>query len=530
MGLFEDLRSELAAEADSAEDRLLADRLVCSLEDSLLGPIGRIFGASVVVLALFAATLILDHSPTPGSISLTVLTWVVLMNVHAEIQSFKLISLVVKSIGGDQKKAYPQQSKYSFGFAALAGTSELIGWSFVIPIAVSAPFLFNGEVLKGLAPQMYFLIAGAGLSCAFWIIFRRQAAGGIAILFIPASFAMVAIPAWLMNLLLSDRADLWDATSAAATVSLGLGVAVLAAFLVLSAGYLFLLGPFFMRILPVRRSERAWPMRLRGSIRFMESEILLHGGSVIVAMPALAPLVYGLQRLDHSLTAFLALNLYVSAHIAVMRIAYFRTMPRSDLRILRRAGAQATAIHLVLVNAVAVAGYTAGWIASQTYFRPGWDIDSLPFPGLMYALHWQSPLSLPYAAQIEAAVLTILLVLVVTWVQIVWAKKAWGEAILVLGGSLAAALSPYFAPPIADAVSHLLDADWVVVDATPEIVLALIVPAIKAFLSSELELTIDPGVETSDRQENNLSCIACGEEIDPTDQYCRACGERQNLP
>lgn len=258
--------------------------------------------------------------------------------------------------------------------------------------------------------------------------------------------------------------------------------------------------------------------RRKVRMRVLELSVsTLIAGTIVYAL-ALAPLCYRLYATNPSILVFLAFNIFCSAHATLTMLAFSSDLGRSSLRLLRRGGAQYTVILIIVTNAALALGYAVGWITRSIYLDPEKSPGDLPFPGLLYELHERSPGELPYLAQVEAAGVTILLLLALSWLQIVISKSAWAEMALVIGSSAAAAFSPQVLPPLQSFLRTISDADWTIINQAPELVLALAIPAIKSFLGSEVEHITDPGTKEW------RTCPSCDEPIEMSDRFCRACG------
>ena len=521
----------------SPDEIVMRTRMVDDIQEALFQPVVRLAGVYIALALVLGVQRLLGHPLPPDAFTIGVLALTVLGVASSERRNYQVSKACHDRLRQDPPSPENAAPRLGFFLVVLASSAlGLLSFAALVPVVAAGGALLDGNFVFGLSPAVYMLLCAllVGVAAVALLgVFRALKARAwptqldrvrrIVLALRPfvlllALLLAFALPAWVVNRLVTGADAGFGATFDAVlqTVFLVLiGIAVLCA---VAEIWTFRLGPALFRALPVRRSPGARTARLAATLAWIELNVSAMVTTTIISALGLAPLFYTLYAANPSVLVFLAFNILCSAHVMLTVLAFSGDLGRASLRLLRRAGAQYTVVLIVAANAALALGYTIGWIASALYAEPGREIGNLPFPGLLYALHERAPGDLPFLAQLEAGAITILLLLALSWLQIVISKRAWAEMALVVGGSAAAAVSPQILPPLQSLLETIVSADWIILHRMPEIVLALVVPAIKAFLGSEVEQIADPGAA------DWAPCASCDEPIEFGDRFCRNCG------
>tara|TARA_R110002012_G_scaffold319823_2_gene541466 strand:+ start:51 stop:1706 length:1656 start_codon:yes stop_codon:yes gene_type:complete len=540
MNLFEKLREDVQKDT-SPEVAIIGLKMVEGMRVAIYQPLIRVVFAYIVLAMIFTLEHLRGAPISPGVFSIGVVLFAFVSVGGSELDSYRINKMMYKKLRFEpQAVRIKRQHKSVFLLMTLSTLSELVSYSLLIPVAVTGTAALKGNTALGIALPAYVISASVlaylsykliswiylWLNVSDFLKYSNRLRSFILNMRFPfnllAFIGSLTIPAWLANWVLVGK-EVGFALTSDAIAQTGLLILVATTSLyALSAIWSFRIGPALFAVLPVRRGQVTWGARISATINLLELNLLNHTAAILVSSLALAPLLYALYEANPSILVFLGFNIYCSAHATLTVLAFSRDLGRSSLRLLRRAGAQYTVIIIAASNLALVLGYMAGLVARDLYLSPGRDLEEMPFPGILYALHNIAPQELPFAAQIEAAALTVLILLALSWVQIVISKKAWTEALMVVASSSLAAISPQVLPQIRLMLQKIISSDWTIIHQMPELLLALTIPAIKSFLGSEFAQVADPGVEEWAR------CTSCSEPLQIRDRFCRACGTEQS--
>lgn len=539
MSLFAKLEEDIP-QGTTPLEVALRQSFIRNLKDAFLQPPGRVLAAYAALAFLALVENFRGNPVSPGSITIGILVFAILSVLVSEVESYRVSSLSHDMLRNDAQSAKRAKLGWqSFLFIMMVSLPELLSFAVVVPIVILGPALLAGDYVTGFAPAVFLFVGSfifvATLRTLSWtyrwlnnearsprLLSAKEGFNSISLFIYPvAGLLALSAVAWLGNIVLTKRDPGFEFVFDAMFQTTLLVIATTGALMLLSALWMFRIAPVLFSLLPVQRGRITWGARMVGLIGMFEVSMSILSAVMFITAIALAPLIYSLYAFNPSVLVFLGFNIYCSAHMTLKVIAFSRDLSRPSLRLLRRAGAQYSAIQIVMTNIALALGYSAGWLAKEIYMDPGRGVEDLPFPGLLYGLHSVEPGVLPFTAQVEAAGLTILLLLSISWVQIVISKRAWAEAAIVIFSSTMAAFSPQVLPQLRVFLQQIINSDWTIIHQTPEVLLALLIPAVKSFLGSEVGQVADPGVEDWTR------CTSCNEPLEVTDKFCRACGAGQ---
>jgi hypothetical protein len=224
---------------------------------------------------------------------------------------------------------------------------------------------------------------------------------------------------------------------------------------------------------------------------------------------AFAPLLYAAGKFLPVAFIFFVLSFALMVPTFLGCVRALAEAPKSAYLQLPRLCLPYAIFVVISMNLAVLCGYAAGyglrWVLYSVFDRG----QPLYLPNTLYSFFDKSPLALPLAGQAEGAVIAVTLMMFLSWLVVVWKKRAYGH---VAGVSLivAALASKQALEPVKSVLLEFGSQLTI----TPAIVVALAVPAIAALVFSSLG-----------HSAGTQKCNACHEDELPDHAgYCSSCG------
>lgn len=215
---------------------------------------------------------------------------------------------------------------------------------------------------------------------------------------------------------------------------------------------------------------------------FFFSELFILGAASI----AIGGVLQTFYQLSGMRLVFVIFNLTVAVPSLFSLIFAFSKFDTDTAFLVRRVGMRYAVLTMAIVNLFAGLGYLLGYLVRFGYELGFGSLGRFPIPDQAYAAFAIAPGELPFFAQVEGLLIASIVILALSWVFVVLQKRAWGEAIWVLASMAAVFVLPHFRDELAG-LTKLIGAFFPLLKQAPEVVIALSIPAIKSFFSSEVQ-------------------------------------------
>ena len=274
--------------------------------------------------------------------------------------------------------------------------------------------------------------------------------------------------------------------------------------------------PSIAKIAPARRNLAHHRRGVRNTVGILEWLIFadLHGFAF--ASAAIATIVFWALAIEPSHIVLVEINLIFAGGSLLMVLPHVRQQPKDVMRYVQRLGLQYAAIAVVVANLLLIYGYAVGWLGLTVYAFL-FSAHGFPIPDQIYAFRIAAPWTLPFQLMLESAVVAIICILAASWLIVVIQSKSWKELLYVSIASAFVVALPYLPIDFDGWLASALP----IVEATPSYVLALVIPAVKDLVTSEVQDLIAGDVSTPHLCPN----VKCNEPIERSaDRFCRFCG------